>query len=105
MQTFIMLTRLVSEEVNPTFSIRKKAMDVEENIRKYCPEAEWVANYAILGPWDYMDIFQAPDMEAAMRVSTLVRHYGGCHTEIWPALAWSRFEQNMSDLALVMEKE
>lgn len=30
MQTFIMLTRQISEEVHPTFNIRKKEMDVEE---------------------------------------------------------------------------
>lgn len=105
MQTFIMLTRLISEEVNPTFNVRKKAMDVSEKISSYCPEVKWVADYAILGPWDYVDIFQAPDMETAMRVSALVRHYGGCHTEIWPALTWSSFEDNMTKLIQVMEKE
>ncbi len=30
MQTFIMLTRLVSEEVNPTFAIQKKEKQVVE---------------------------------------------------------------------------
>lgn len=104
MQTFIMLTRLISEEVNPTFTIRKKEMDVAEKIRKFCPQARWVTNYVILGPWDYVDIFQAPDIDVAMRVSAMVRHYGGCHTEIWPAVAWDRFEKNMSDFVQVLEK-
>jgi len=104
MQTFIMLTRLISEEVNPTFNIRNKEMNVAEKIREYCPQAQWLANYAILGPWDYVDIFQAPDMDMAMRVSTLVRHYGGCHTELWPAVVWDKFAQNMSDFVQILEK-
>jgi len=51
MQNFIMLTRLISEEVNPTFNIRNKEMVLAEKIRQYCPEIEWVAKYAIMGPW------------------------------------------------------
>jgi hypothetical protein len=33
----------------------------------------WRANYAVLGPYDYLDIFETPDIEAAMKVSTIVR--------------------------------
>lgn len=104
MQTFIMLTRLISEEVNPTFTLRKREMDVAEKVREYCSGVEWVDDYAILGPWDYVDIFKAADIDAAMRVSALVRHYGGCHTEIWPAVAWDKFERNLDGLAHLMEK-
>lgn len=105
MQTFIMLTRLISEEVHPTFNIRKKEMDVAEKIGRYCPEVKWISDYAIAGPWDYVDIFEAPDLAAAMKVSALVRHYGGTHTEIWPAVDWKGFDKTMTDLAQVMEKE
>jgi len=105
MQTFIMLTRLISEEVNPSFSVRKKEMEVAERVREYCPDVEWVGDYAILGPWDYVDIFLAPYMETAMKVSALVRNYGGPHTEIWPAVNWDKFDDIMHGLTEVVEKE
>ena len=104
MQNFIMLTRLISEEVNPTFNITNKEMVLAEKVRQYCPEIEWVANYAIIGPWDYIDIFRAYDIDMAMRVSAMVRHYGGCHTEIWPAVQWDKFAENMNDFVQVLEK-
>lgn len=105
MQTFIMLTRLVSEEINPTFNIQSKEITVKEKVGKYCPEVEWVNDYAIMGPWDYLDVFRAPDIEAAMRASALVRYYGGCHTEVWPAVSWDAFKNGMRELSQVMEKD
>lgn len=105
MQTFIMLTRLISEEVSPSFAIRGKEMKIKEKVGQYCPEVVWVCDYAILGPWDYLDVFQAPDMGAALKTSALVRYYGGCHTELWPAVAWDEFKADMQELTQVMEKD
>ena len=58
----------------------------------------WRANYAVLGPYDYLDIFEAPDIEAAMKVSTLVRTFGHTHTEVWAATEWQRFKEIVRDL-------
>jgi len=103
MQTFIMLTQLISEEVTPSFCIQKKKQLVVEKVREYCPEIEWIQDYVIMGSWDYLDIFRAPDIQAALQVSMIVRSYGGAHTEIWPAVEWDNFEEVIRDLAEVME--
>ena len=34
---------------------------------------KWVVNYAILGPYDYMDIFEAPDETVAAKVVMIIR--------------------------------
>lgn len=99
MPHFIMLTRLTSEEVRPSHTIRRKEEIVAKNVRKACPDVKWVADYAVLGPYDYLDIFDAPDIETAMKVSALVRQLAGAHTEIWPAMSWKKHDEVMRDVS------
>ncbi len=95
MQTFILLTRLVDGNGFSFPSIEKREKAVTDNIRKSFPMVRWLHDYVTPGPWDYVDIFEAPDIVMAMKVSTLVRYYGGAHTEIWPVIGWRSFEAAM----------
>jgi uncharacterized protein with GYD domain len=104
MQTFILLTRLISEEVHPSMRIEETEKRVAAKIDKYLPEVSWISNYALIGPWDYLDVFTAPDMDTAMKVSALVRHYGGAHTEMWPATQWNDFEKSLRELTEVVKQ-
>jgi uncharacterized protein with GYD domain len=54
---------------------------------------KWVAHCAILGPYDFMDIYEAPDAESAHRVSLISRAEGAVTAESWQALAYDRFLQ------------
>lgn len=42
-------------------------------------------------PLDYLDIFEAPDPEAATKVALIVRSFGHAATETWLATNWDRF--------------
>jgi uncharacterized protein with GYD domain len=53
---------------------------------------KWLANYAVLGPCDYLDIFEAPDNDAATKVALLVRSFGHATTETWVLTPWDRYE-------------
>jgi uncharacterized protein with GYD domain len=103
MATFILLTRLVSEEVKPSFTVGKKEKLVVEKVRKACPKVKWLADYALMGSYDYLDIFEAPDVETAMKVSAIVRQVAGAHTEIWPATQWKDHAKIMRDVADCMD--
>jgi uncharacterized protein with GYD domain len=99
MATYVMLTR-VSPEVAPTPGHLAALGDrVAERLKVECPEVRWLASYAVLGPHDYVDVFEAPDTEAAARAALIVRAVGRATTEVWAAVPWVRFR----DLARAAE--
>jgi uncharacterized protein with GYD domain len=92
MLTFVMLTRLSPDAIRSPQMLEQLEHKVMERMGKECPDVEWISNYAILGPCDYLDIFRAKDVETAAKVSTLIRSFGHAQTEIWTATDWSSFK-------------
>lgn len=92
MQTFIMLTRLAHGALSSPEELEGLEKRVMDRVIGQCPDVKWVASYAILGPHDYLDVFEAPDTQTAMQVSTIVRTFGHADTEIWGATEWKRFK-------------
>src|SRR3989304_4036579 len=90
MATFVVLTRLTPMAVKSPADLKKLERMVNDRIRKDCPQVKWVANYAILGPCDYLDIFDAPDEATAAKVVMIIRSLGHATTETWTALPWER---------------
>ena len=98
MALYIMLTRLSHEALKAPSSLTELSRDVNARIREECSNVKWLTSYATLGPADYIDIFEAPDNESAMRVSTIIRTFGHATTEIWPAVEWDRFKELIRNL-------
>ncbi len=71
---------------------------MEDKIKEECSGVRWIANYAVLGPCDYLDIFEAPDSDTATKVALLVRSFGHATTETWVATQWDRFLNLAKDL-------
>ena len=91
MTTYVMLTKLSPEALKDPGTVGPLNRRVEDRIRQEVPAVEWKANYAVLGPYDYLDIFEAPDAETATKVAMLVRSFGNATTETWIATEWDRF--------------
>ena len=69
-----------------------------DRIRSRLPNVKWINSYAVLGPYDYVDVFEAPDVETATQVATMIRTFGHATTEVWPATEWGRFKDVVRDL-------
>ncbi|PWE18517.1 GYD family protein [Marinicauda salina] len=93
MSTYIMLTRLSHEALKSPSSLQELERQVKERLDAECPDVEWKDSYAVLGPADYLDIFEAPDNAAATKVATIIRTFGHAETEIWGATPWDEFKE------------
>jgi uncharacterized protein with GYD domain len=93
MPTFIMLTRLAHGALQSPSSLENLEREVMERVRAECPEVDWSASYAVLGPCDYLDIFTAPDNNTATKVATIIRTFGHAQTEVWAATEWQEFKE------------
>ncbi len=98
MVTYVMLTRLSPQALTRPESVAELNKEVEDKIKKECSGVKWIANYAVLGPCDYLDIFEAPDADTATKVALLVRSFGHATTETWVATQWDRFLDLAKDL-------
>jgi uncharacterized protein with GYD domain len=91
MPMFVLMTKLASAAMHD--APRRRAMGKEwlAKVKETCPGVEWKAHYAILGPYDFMDIYDAPDVETAHKVSIISRAEGALAAESWQALPYDSF--------------
>lgn len=71
MQTFILMTKLSPEVAKQMKDRAKLGRAWLDQVKQKCPEVKFVAHYAMLGPFDFLDIYEAPDAETAARVSMI----------------------------------
>lgn len=92
MPTFVMLTRLAHGSLTSPSSLEDLERKVMDRIRSEIPGVEWRLNLAVLGPYDYLDVFEAPDNDTALKVATVIRTTGHALTEVWPAKDWTEYK-------------
>lgn len=91
MPTFVLMTRMATDSLKDPGGRRAMGREWMKKVGRACPDVKWIAHYAILGPYDFMDIYEAPDVETAHRVSLLSRAEGAVAAESWQALPYERF--------------
>jgi uncharacterized protein with GYD domain len=91
MPTYVLMTKLSPTALKDPRGRRKAGQEWKAKVEKLVPNIRWTAHYALLGPYDFMDVYEAPDEGAAMRVSLLSRELGAAQAESWPAMAYESF--------------
>ena len=91
MKTFILLTQL-SPEISKQLKERAKlGRDWLEQVKKKCPDVKFISHYALLGPYDFLDIYEAPDEETAAKVSMISMANGAFKAESLISIPYKRF--------------
>jgi len=96
MPIFILATKLQ----NPNL-VKNRKQHGEEFLRLVkdkVPNVLWIGHYAILGPYDFIDIFEAENEHEAAKVSLLSRTAGAAFAESWTAIKYTEFLKLVEDL-------
>ena len=98
MPTFVLMTRLAPEALADARGRRAMGKEWLKRVHESCPDVKWLAHYALLGPYDFMDVYEAPDVETAHRVSLISRSEGALTAESWPAVPYERFLETLGEI-------
>jgi uncharacterized protein with GYD domain len=110
MKTFVLMTKLASGKAHLTeigAKYRDRARSGQawlKEIKEKCPEIKFKAHYALMGYWDSMHIYEAPDEETAAKVSLLTRPYAA-QVESWLALPYEKIIQISEEIESPEGKE
>jgi uncharacterized protein with GYD domain len=91
MALYVLATKLGSAALNDSRGRRKAGQEWKAKVERLVPGVRWVVHYAVLGRYDFLDVYEAPNDEAAMLVSLLSRELGASSAESWPAMAYESF--------------
>ncbi|MBA7596761.1 hypothetical protein ES703_03748 [subsurface metagenome] len=96
MPIFILATKLR----NPDLVEKRKEQGEKflKLVREKVPSIKWIAHYAILGPYDFIDIFEVKNELEATKVSLLSRSAGASFAESWTAIPYTEFLELVDDL-------
>ncbi len=61
-----------------------------DKVKEKCPDVKFLAHYGLLGPFDFVDIYEAPDAETAAKVSMISLANGALQAESWMAIPYKR---------------
>jgi uncharacterized protein with GYD domain len=99
--TYVLMTKLTPPRDDDTKSTRERGHEWKMAVEKACPGVKFIAHYALLGPYDFMDIYEAPDESTAFKVSLISRAKGAVSAESWPAVRYGALLEIMDAVEAV----
>ena len=91
MGLYVLMTRLTPEISGDLKRREAIGKEWKKKVSKLCPDVKWKSHYWLLGPYDFMDIYDAPSIEDAHKVSLISRAEGAVSAESWQALPYEQF--------------
>ncbi len=98
MQTYVLLTKFspeLSSKIKDRARIGRKWLN---EVKEKCPEVKFIAHYALLGKYDFIDIYEAPGEDVAAKVSMISLSSGAFQAESLMAIPYKRFLELADEL-------
>ena len=91
MKTFILLTKLTPDLMKQVKNRGEVGRDWLYQVKKKCPQVKFLHHYALLGKYDFLDIYEAPDEETAAKVSLISLSNGAFQSKSLVAIPYAKF--------------
>ena len=98
MSTYVLMTKLSPETTSQVKDLARLGRSWLSQVHEKCPEVKFVAHYGLLGPFDFLDIFEAPDEETAAKVSLISLANGASQAESWTAIPYKKFVELTAEI-------
>ncbi len=91
MQTFILMTKLAPDTSTKIKDRAQMGQTWIKQVKEACPQVKFLNHYAVLGEFDFVSIYEAPDIETAAKVSMISYANGASQAQSWTAIEYKRF--------------
>ena len=98
MTTFILLSKISLEGARHVQSLAQMDLDFQQQLETRYPEVKRIASYALLGAYDFLHIFEAPDAKVAAKVALLANTFGVSTTETLTAIPFEEFREILDEI-------
>jgi len=93
MPTYILLSNLTDDGAKALKAKPKRLQEVNKEIERF--GAKVTAQYAVLGPYDFVSIVECPDNDTIARVSVELSSRGSVRLLTLPAMPVANFVRNL----------
>lgn len=91
MPTYVLLTKLSPETAKQMKDRAELGRAWLDQVKKSCPEVKFLAHYFLLGQYDFIDIYEAPDNKTAAKVSLIGQANGASQAQSLPAIPYKEY--------------
>lgn len=91
MTIYVLLSKVPSRTSGEVTSLSERVRGFQKKLAEEYPEVESLVSYALLGPYDFLHVFDAPDANAAAKVALLAQAFGAGTTETLTAIPFEEF--------------
>jgi len=91
MPTYVLLTKLspdLAQQMKNRGELGRAWLD---QVKKSCPEVKFISHYFLLGQFDFIDIYEAPDDLTAAKVSLIGQANGASQAQSLPAIPYKQY--------------
>jgi uncharacterized protein with GYD domain len=98
MPTYILITKLSADQSIQMKDRAKQGRAWLDQVKETCPEVKFLAHYFVLGQYDFIDIYEAPDEQTAAKVSLISMSKGAFQAQSLPAIPYKKYLELIDEI-------